>query len=88
MTLVNEIADSFPGAVSHSRLKSLAPERGFPQTKLGSGLALCQRVAKAPLNQGPNRRVISGGDFPGLFEQRIRNINGCLHMGICIMPYW
>ncbi len=52
MPLINKIADPFPVRVRHSRLKSLAPERGFPQPELSSALALCQRVAQAALNQG------------------------------------
>jgi hypothetical protein len=68
MALIVEIADPFPGAVGHPRLKPLAPEAGFPQMKLTGAAALCQGMAKAMLNQGPNRRVVPCGNFPGLFE--------------------
>ena len=80
------MADPFPGAVGYSRLQSFALERGFPQTKYAGALALCQDMAKALLNQGADRGVVSGGDLPRLFEQGIRNIDGCSHKGVGIIP--
>jgi hypothetical protein len=68
MALIDEIANPFPSGVDYSRLKSIAPKCGFPQTKRAGALALCQHPAEATLNQGSDRRVVSGGNFPRLLQ--------------------
>ena len=39
------------------------------------------------LDQRLDRRVVSEGNLPGLFEQGIRDVDGGPHRGICIMRY-
>src|SRR5262249_44699000 len=56
--LVDKLADLSPGGVRHSGLKSLALECGVPETKVAGALVFCQDLAKAPLNQCLDCRVL------------------------------